>query len=71
MLKQEIRMKDGEDPKVYCHFKDERLQGKYLGGLIGHLMADEIKLKSDTAYNCRNKEIIGFVGNNGHLNLRE
>jgi hypothetical protein len=26
----------------------------------------------DIAYNCRNKEIIGFVGNNGGvLNLRE
>ena len=34
-------------------------------------MADEIKLKSDIAYNCRNKEIIGFVGKNGSLNLRE
>jgi hypothetical protein len=70
-LKEEFRMKDGEDPKVYCRFKDERLRGKESAGMIGHLMADEIKLKSDIAYNCRNKEIIGFVGNKGSLNLRE
>jgi hypothetical protein len=62
-LKHAFAMNDGEDPKVYCQFKYERLRDIGLCGMIGHLMADKIKLKSDIAYNCCNKEIIGFVEN--------
>jgi hypothetical protein len=38
---------------------------------LGHLMVDEIKLKSDLAFNCKNNEFIGFVANNGTIDLRE
>jgi hypothetical protein len=34
-------------------------------------LVDEIKLKSDIAFNCKNNEVTGFVSNNGTINLRD
>jgi hypothetical protein len=70
-IKSTFQMREGEDPKVCGRHKDERLRGKSRDGEVGHLMMDEIKLKSDVACNCRNKEIVGFVGKNDKISLRD
>ena len=69
-IKGSFKSRDGEDPKIYCRYKDERLRRKSKEGEAGHLMVDEIKLKSDLAFNCKNNEVIGFVANSGTIDLR-
>ena len=49
-IKGSFKTRDGEDPKIYCRYKDERQHGKSNDGEVGHLMVDEIKLKSDLAF---------------------
>jgi hypothetical protein len=56
-----FQSRDGEDPRIYCQFKDERLRGKSKEGEAGHTMVNEIKLKSDIVFNCQNNEVVGFV----------
>jgi hypothetical protein len=70
-IKSTFQLGDSEDPKIYCRYKDERLHGKSKDGEAGHMMVDEIKLKSDIAFNCKNNEVIGFVANKGTIDLRE
>jgi hypothetical protein len=70
-VKSTFQSRDGEDPKIYCRFKDERLRSKSRDGEAGHMMVDKIKLKSDIAFNCKNNEVVGFMANNGTIDIRE
>jgi hypothetical protein len=70
-IKSTFQSRDGKDPRIYCRYKDERLRGKSKKGEGGHMMVDEIKLKSDIAFSCQNNKIITFVSNKGTINLRE
>jgi hypothetical protein len=64
-------MREGLDPKVYCWFVDDRYKDKYGRGLMGHLLFDEVKLKSDMAWNCRTNKVVGFCTHGGKLDLKD
>ena len=57
-----MKVKDGGDPIVYMLMKQEVEQSHEC--IAGHLMMDEIKLKNGISFNCKSKEVIGFLPDN-------
>ena len=53
------KIRPGGDPSIYLMIQDEIAASKE--SIVGHLMMDEIKLKNGISFNCKNKEIIGFI----------
>ena len=48
----------GLDPTIYLILKDHTFTEK--GGIVGHVMLDNIKLKNSIAWNCMNNEVTEF-----------
>jgi len=70
--KKELAVKEGINPKIYGWFADG--QGQIPPGqqLDGHLMFDEMKLRSNIYWNCKDDSVVGFASNkDGRLCLEE
>ena len=53
------KVKPGGDPSIYLMIQDELKSCE--DNIVGHLMFDEVKLKNGISFNCKSKEIIGFI----------
>ena len=53
------KVQSGGDPSIYLMLKDEISASP--DDIVGHIMMDEIKLKNGISFNCKSKEIVGFI----------
>ena len=53
------KINPGGDPSIYLMMQCEISASP--DDIIGHLMIDEVKLKNGISFNCKSKEIIGFI----------
>ena len=53
------RVNPGGDPSIYLMLQDEIFASEEK--IVGHLMFDEVKLKNGISFNCKSKEIVGFI----------
>ena len=53
------KLNPGGDPSIYLTIQDEILASKE--NIVGYLMFDEVKLKNGISFNCKSKEIVGFI----------
>ena len=66
-MKSKINHKDGYNPRIYGDFLDDLLIAKHGSSdsndclRKGHIMCDEIKLKSGIYWNCKTHSIMGFA----------
>ena len=54
-----LKIRPGGDPSIYLMLQDEISASS--NDIVGHLMMDEFKLKNGISFNCKSKEITGFI----------
>ena len=74
-LKAKVAVSDGLCPEVFSWLGDAFVSRERSShgekGLAGHLMCDEIKIKSGVAWNTATHEAVGLVGVEGKVELQD
>ena len=63
------RAKHGSSVEIYSRFFDEFVTQKTGDKVVGHIMVDEMKLKSGIWFNSKDGSIIGFECNEGGVQI--
>jgi len=68
-IKSKMKTSDGTFPKMYQWFYDDTICHIPNADCAGHIMCDEMHLKSGIYWNTASKKIVGFASNSQKLDL--
>jgi len=68
-IKSKMKMTDGTCPKMYQWFYDDTISHIPDADHAGHIMCDEMHLKSGIYWNTASKKIVGFASDSHKLDL--
>jgi len=68
-LKSNIRTSDGICPAIYQWFFDDSIQHIPESERVGHVMCDEMQLKSGIYWNTLSHKLVGFTSDSSEMNL--
>jgi len=68
-MKSKMMQEDGISPTTYQWFYDEVVSSLPVEAQQGHLMCDEMQLKSGVYWNTQTHKLVGFASDTSDLNL--